>query len=75
MSPIDLPVYYLLAMVQAEFGERPIFVTSGYQKRARGAAACIIPRQLAFASRGILREGERSRRSAPILSAGIGRPK
>jgi uncharacterized protein YcbK (DUF882 family) len=28
---IDLGVYYLLAVVQAEFGRRPIFVTSGYR--------------------------------------------
>jgi uncharacterized protein YcbK (DUF882 family) len=34
VHPIDLRVYYLLAMVQAEFGERPIFVTSGYRTTA-----------------------------------------
>ena len=28
---IDLRVYYLLAMVQAQFGRRPILVTSGYR--------------------------------------------
>lgn len=32
--PIDLRVFYLLAMVQAEFGGRPILVTSGYRTRA-----------------------------------------
>lgn len=31
---IDLRVYYLLAMVQSEFGGRPIFVTSGYRSQA-----------------------------------------
>lgn len=32
--PIDLRVFYLLAMVQAEFGGRPVLVTSGYRTRA-----------------------------------------
>jgi uncharacterized protein YcbK (DUF882 family) len=31
--PIDLAVYYLLAMAQAEFGGRPIIITSGYRTR------------------------------------------
>jgi uncharacterized protein YcbK (DUF882 family) len=31
VHPIDLRVYYLLAMVQAQFGSRPIHVTSGYR--------------------------------------------
>ena len=31
VHPIDLRVYYLLAMVQAQFGSRPILVTSGYR--------------------------------------------
>jgi uncharacterized protein YcbK (DUF882 family) len=30
---IDLRVYYLLAMVQAHFGRRPILVTSGYRTK------------------------------------------
>lgn len=34
VQAIDLRVYYLLAMVQAEFGGRLIFVTSGYRIRA-----------------------------------------
>jgi uncharacterized protein YcbK (DUF882 family) len=34
VQPIDLRVYYLLAMVQAEFGGRPILVTSGYRTQA-----------------------------------------
>lgn len=34
VQPIDLRVYYLLTIVQAEFGGRPIFVTSGYRTRA-----------------------------------------
>ena len=34
VHPIDLRIYYLLAMVQAEFGGRPILVTSGYRTRA-----------------------------------------
>jgi uncharacterized protein YcbK (DUF882 family) len=34
VQPIDLRVYYLLAMVQAEFGGRPILVTSGYRTEA-----------------------------------------
>ena len=29
--PIDLRVFYLLAVTQAEFGDRPILVTSGYR--------------------------------------------
>lgn len=31
---IDVRVFYLLAMVQAEFGGRPILVTSGYRTRS-----------------------------------------
>ena len=31
VHPIDLRVYYLLAMIQAQFGGRPILVTSGYR--------------------------------------------
>jgi len=31
VHPINLGVYYLLAMVQAQFGGRPILVTSGYR--------------------------------------------
>jgi uncharacterized protein YcbK (DUF882 family) len=34
VQPIDLRVYYLLAMVQAEFSGRPILVTSGYRTQA-----------------------------------------
>ena len=34
VHPIDLRVYYLLAMVQDQFGGRPILVTSGYRTRA-----------------------------------------
>jgi len=34
VHPIDLRVYYLLAMVQAQFGRRPIVVTSGYRTEA-----------------------------------------
>jgi uncharacterized protein YcbK (DUF882 family) len=34
VQPIDLRVYYLLAMVQAEFDGRPILVTSGYRTEA-----------------------------------------
>ena len=34
VHPIDLRVYYLLAMVQAQFGRRPILVTSGYRIEA-----------------------------------------
>ena len=34
MHPIDLRVYYLLAMFQAQFAGRPIFVTSGYRTQA-----------------------------------------
>ena len=34
VQPIDLRVYYLLAMVQAEFDGRPILVTSGYRTQA-----------------------------------------
>jgi uncharacterized protein YcbK (DUF882 family) len=34
VRPIDLRVYYLLAMVQAQFGGRPIVVTSGYRTHA-----------------------------------------
>lgn len=34
VRPIDMRVFYLLAMVQAEFGGRPILVTSGYRTRA-----------------------------------------
>ena len=34
VHPIDLRVYYLLAMVQAQFGRRPILVTSGYRTKA-----------------------------------------
>lgn len=33
VHPIDLRVYYLLAMLQAQFGRRPILVTSGYRTR------------------------------------------
>jgi uncharacterized protein YcbK (DUF882 family) len=34
VKPIDLGVYYLLAIVQAEFRGRPIMVTSGYRTKA-----------------------------------------
>jgi uncharacterized protein YcbK (DUF882 family) len=34
VRPIDLRVYYLLAIVQAEFRGRPIMVTSGYRTKA-----------------------------------------
>jgi uncharacterized protein YcbK (DUF882 family) len=34
VKPIDLRVYYLLAMAQAEFGGRPIIITSGYRTKA-----------------------------------------
>jgi hypothetical protein len=34
VQPIDLRVYYLLAMTQLEFGGRPIIVTSGYRTKA-----------------------------------------
>jgi uncharacterized protein YcbK (DUF882 family) len=34
VHPIDLRVYYLLAVVQAQFAGRPIFVTSGYRTEA-----------------------------------------
>jgi uncharacterized protein YcbK (DUF882 family) len=31
VRPIDLRVYYLLAMVQDQFAGRPILITSGYR--------------------------------------------
>jgi uncharacterized protein YcbK (DUF882 family) len=34
VRPIDLRVYYLLATAQAEFGGRPIIITSGYRTKA-----------------------------------------
>ena len=34
VRPIDVRVFYLLAIVQAEFGGRPILVTSGYRTRS-----------------------------------------
>ena len=34
VHPIDLRVYYLLAMVQDQFGGRPILVASGYRTQA-----------------------------------------
>jgi uncharacterized protein YcbK (DUF882 family) len=34
VHPIDLRVYYLLAMVQDQFGGRPILVTGGYRTHA-----------------------------------------
>jgi uncharacterized protein YcbK (DUF882 family) len=34
VKPIDLRVYFLLAMAQAEFGGRPIVITSGYRTKA-----------------------------------------
>ena len=34
VRPIDMRLFYLLAMLQAEFGGRPILVTSGYRTRA-----------------------------------------
>ena len=34
VRPIDLRLYYLLAMLQAEFGGRPIIITSGYRTKA-----------------------------------------
>jgi uncharacterized protein YcbK (DUF882 family) len=34
VRPIDLRIYYLLAMLQAEFGGRPIVITSGYRTKA-----------------------------------------
>jgi uncharacterized protein YcbK (DUF882 family) len=34
VHPIDLRVYYLLAMLQAELGGQPIIVTSGYRTEA-----------------------------------------
>lgn len=34
VRPIDIRLFYLLGMVQAEFGGRPILVTSGYRTRA-----------------------------------------
>jgi uncharacterized protein YcbK (DUF882 family) len=33
VKPIDLRVYYLLAIAQAEFGGRPIIITSGYRTK------------------------------------------
>jgi uncharacterized protein YcbK (DUF882 family) len=34
IKPIDLRVYFLLAIAQAEFGGRPIIITSGYRAKA-----------------------------------------
>lgn len=34
VRPIDLRLFYLLALIQANFGGRPILVTSGYRTRA-----------------------------------------
>ena len=34
VHPIDLRVYYILAVIQAEFGRRPVLVTSGYRTQA-----------------------------------------
>lgn len=34
VNPIDPRIYYLLAMLQAEVGGRPIIVTSGYRTKA-----------------------------------------
>jgi len=34
VRPIDVRLFYLSAMVQAEFGARPILVTSGFRTRA-----------------------------------------
>jgi uncharacterized protein YcbK (DUF882 family) len=34
VHPIDLRVYYLLAMVQGQFGGQPILITSGYRTKA-----------------------------------------
>ncbi len=34
VRPIDMRLFYLLALLQAEFGGRPILVTSGYRTRA-----------------------------------------
>jgi uncharacterized protein YcbK (DUF882 family) len=34
VNPIDSRIYYLLAMLQAEFGGRPIIITSGYRTTA-----------------------------------------
>ena len=34
VKPIDLRVYYLLAIAQAEFAGRPIIVTSGYRTKS-----------------------------------------
>jgi uncharacterized protein YcbK (DUF882 family) len=34
VHPIDLRVYYLLAMVQEQFAGRPIIITSGYRTQA-----------------------------------------
>ena len=34
VRPIDLRIYYLLALVQAEFGGQPILITSGYRTQA-----------------------------------------
>jgi uncharacterized protein YcbK (DUF882 family) len=34
VQPIDLRVYYLLAVLQAEVGGRPISITSGYRTKA-----------------------------------------
>jgi uncharacterized protein YcbK (DUF882 family) len=34
ISPVDLRVYYLLAVLQTEFGGRPIIITSGYRTKA-----------------------------------------
>lgn len=33
VRPIDMRLFYLLAMLQTEFGGRPILVTSGYRTR------------------------------------------
>jgi uncharacterized protein YcbK (DUF882 family) len=34
VKPIDLRMYYLLAMAQAEFGGLPIIITSGYRTKS-----------------------------------------
>jgi uncharacterized protein YcbK (DUF882 family) len=34
INSIDLRVYYLLAVIQGEFGGRPIIITSGYRTKA-----------------------------------------
>ena len=69
VHPIDLRVYYLLAMVQAQFGGRPILVTSGYRTEATNER---LTKTAGYRCRSELVPSSRSRSRHPDAGRGAG---